>query len=124
MTEEQKERERERKRASAKRHRESENARQRKYIAAHPELRAYYRRRYSLRKMKPHNAKKRTIEIMAELQAKAPRHHGREEIIAAATMFVLEGDTVEVALAKASKQHNAETRIQRSSTNFEEAYWL
>ncbi|WP_152278238.1 hypothetical protein [Methylorubrum populi] len=118
------EKERKYRRDSAKRNRATTHASRRRWEAANPEIAARYRRQYNWKRLSPKASKRKTRELMEELARRAPRHHGREEIIASATMFVLEGDTIEAALAKASKAHNADVRIQNSSTNFEEAYWL
>ncbi|MER2250861.1 hypothetical protein ABS772_13150 [Methylorubrum podarium] len=116
--------ERARKRKWMADNRDRQTAYKAQWAKDNPDKASRHRRKQNWRRSSPKLSRRKTLELMVELRAKAPRHSGRDEIIAAATMFVLEGDTIEAALAKSSKAHNADIRIQKSSTNFEEAYWL
>lgn len=108
------------KREYQKKNRAVFNASQARYYAANKDkvARTYQRKKW--REAKP--AKVR--ELMRELSALAPRHSGRDEIIAAASLLVVEGYKPAEAMRMAVKRINDQHFSSRRNVNFEEAYWL
>jgi hypothetical protein len=77
------------------------------------------RRRYWRR------AKPRVVrDLMQRLHDLAPRHNGREEIIAAAALLVIEGELIEDAIKLATKKINGDHFSAKGNINFDGAYWL
>lgn len=108
------------KRNYQKNNREVFNASQAKYYASNKQKVARVYQRKKWREAKPSKVR----ELIKELSTLASRYNNRDEIIASASLLVMEGYKPKEAIQMAIKKNNDDFYKSKRNTNLEDAFWL